>query len=210
IAAADTAQTRHDLQQVMRLLALVLLPIVALVIATARQVLTLTFPPAYGRAAPILQVLILAYCAYTVYITLVTALLAENRPRRALAVPLALLPLSALAIWWGVARLGAIGAALASLVAVTTAAALVTAYVFRRFRPAAGPLARSLLRIGLAAAAVWGLARLWTPEGLLLIPAYGLLGGLYLLLLLALGELRLQDLAEVRDWLPASMKRREG
>jgi O-antigen/teichoic acid export membrane protein len=209
IAAADGAQTRHHLQQVMRLLALVLLPIVALVTATAREVLILTFPPAYGSAAPILQVLIFAYCAYTVYITLVTALLAENRPRRALAIPLALLPLSGLAIWWGVGHLGVIGAALASLSAVTAAAALVTAYVFRRFQPAAAPLARSLLRIGLASAAVWGLARLWAPAGLLLIPAYGLLGGLYLFLLLALGEIRIQDLAEVRDWLPRPTKHRE-
>jgi hypothetical protein len=71
-------------------------------------------------------------------------------------------------------------------------------------------LIRSLLRIGLASAAVWGLGRLWTPEGLLLIPAYGLLAGLYLVLLLALGEIRPQDLAEVRDWLPRSAKRREG
>ena len=35
--------------------------------------------------------LIFAYAAYTVYITLVSALLAENRPGRALAIPVAIL-----------------------------------------------------------------------------------------------------------------------
>lgn len=207
IAASDRAQTRHYLRQTIRMLGLVLLPILALVTATTEALVTLTFSAAYRSAAPILAVLVFSYTAYTVYITLVTALLAENRPGRALAIPVALLPVAVTAVWLGVSQLGAMGAAYASLLSVASAAGIVIVYVFRRFRPAAG--ARSLVRITLAAAVVWGLARLWSPSGLMLIVGYGLLGGLYVVLLLALGEIRLQDLALVGTWLTHSKKSKE-
>jgi O-antigen/teichoic acid export membrane protein len=202
IAARDGAQTRHFLQQTMRLLALVLFPILALVAATAEPLITLTFSATYRPAAPLLSVLIFVYAVYTVYITLVTALLAENRPLRALAIPLALLPVAMGAVWFGVSHFGPLGAAFASLLSVSVAATLVVVYVFRRFAPSAGPLSRSLVRLGLASALVWGLARLWAPSGLWLLPAYGLLGGVYLALLLALGEIRRRDLVLVASWLP--------
>lgn len=198
IAAADLDRTRHYLQQAIRLLGLVLLPILALVSATAEAVILLTFPPSYRSAGPILGVLIFSYAAYTVYITLVTALLAENRPGRALAIPLALLPVAAAAVWSGVTYLGLPGAALASLLVTVIAAVIVIIYVGARFRPAIGPLLRSLARVALASALIWGLAWLWSPTGLVLIPAYLLLGGLYLVLLFLLGEIHRQDLVELR------------
>jgi O-antigen/teichoic acid export membrane protein len=199
IAAGDQARARHYLEQTIRLLALVLLPLIALVTATAEGALTFVFPAEYQAAAPILSVLILAYTAYAVYITLVTTLLAENRPRRALLIPLVVLPLEGTAIWLGITYLGAIGAALASLASVAVAAAVVLAYVHRRYRPAAG--ARSLVRIALASAAIWGIARWWAPSGLALVLAYGLLAALYVALLLLLGELRARDLGQVGGWL---------
>jgi Na+-driven multidrug efflux pump len=113
-----------------------------------------------------------------------------------------LLPVAMGAVWLGVSRFGALGAAFASLLSVTVAATIVVFYVFRHFAPSAGPVSRSLARLALASALVWGLARLWAPSGLVLLPAYGLLGGLYLALLLALGEIRRQDLALVASWLP--------
>lgn len=208
IAAANWDQTRHYLQQTMRLLGLVLLPILALVTATAEGIILLTFPPSYRSAAPILAVLIFSYSAYTVYITLVTTLLAQNRPGRALAIPLALLPVALVAVWAGVTYLGPPGAAWASLLVTVAAAIVVVAYVFYRFRPAARPLLRALARMGLASALIWGLARLWSPTGLVLIPAYLLLGGLYLALLLLLGEIHLRDLAELGGWFSPSKRKR--
>jgi O-antigen/teichoic acid export membrane protein len=139
-----------------------------------------------------------------VYITLVVALLAENRPRRALAIPLALLPVAILLVWLGVTRFGTQGAAFASLVCVATAATVVNVYVFRRFRPAVDLL--SLARIALASVVVWVVAWLWAPTGLLLILGYALLGALYLALLLALGEIKPQDLALVKAWFTRSQQ----
>ena len=199
IAAGDLSQTRSYLRQVIRLLALAILPIVALVTATAGSLAAFIFGAAYRPAGPFLTVLIVSYGAYSVYITLVTALLAENRPRRALAIPLALLPVAVLAIWLGVTWLGPIGAAWASLLCVGSAALIVAVYVLRRYRPAVD--LGSLARIALASAVVGGAAWLWSPSGLWLAIGYVLLGGLYLALLLALRELRLQDLAQVATWL---------
>lgn len=199
IAAHDPAQARRYLQQTIRLLALVLLPILVLVISTARPLVSFVFSEAYLPAAPILSVLIFTYAAYTVYITLVTALLAENRPGQALAIPLVLLPVAMGAIWLGVSRFGTMGAAYASLLSVTGAALIVVGYISRRFRP---PLAFSSLgRIALASVVIGGLAWWWSPRGLILIVGYGLLVGLYLILLLVLGEIRVQDLALAASWL---------
>jgi O-antigen/teichoic acid export membrane protein len=202
ISAQDQTQTRRYLRQVVRLLALAILPILALVAGTAAPLVTTLFPATYLPAAPILTVLIFSYAAYSVYITLVTALLAENRPGRALAIPLVLLPVAAGAIWLGVTRLGTLGAALASLFSVSMAAIVVIVYVFRRFRPTVDVV--SLGRIAIASAIIWGAARLLGQPSrlpaLLLVIEYALLGGLYLALLLILGEVQMQDLALVTTW----------
>jgi O-antigen/teichoic acid export membrane protein len=207
IGAHDLPQSRRYLQQTIRLLALVLLPILAIVTSTAGPLVTFVYSDTYRSAAPILTVLIFAYAAYTVYITLVTALLAENRPWRALAIPLALLPVAVGGVWLGITRVGVMGAATATLVTVSCAALLVTGYVFSRFRP--GISGRSLGRIALAAAVAWGLGCLLTivtrslpiPLGLLLFTGYLALVGIYLGLLLAFGEIRREDLVMVRTWL---------
>jgi O-antigen/teichoic acid export membrane protein len=183
-------------------LALVIFPILALVTATAEALVILTFSTPYRPAAPILTVLIFTYSAYTLYITLVTSFLAENRPRRALAIPVVLLPMALVVLWLGIDRFGTLGAAFASLLTVTIAASVVTAYVLRRFKPAVSGLLPSLLRIGLASVVIWALAWFWSPSGLLLPLAYGLLGALYLAILLILRELRLDDLKVAIDWLP--------
>lgn len=198
ISAHNLLQTRHYLQQTIRLLALVLLPILALVTATAGPLVTFVFSAAYLPAAPILTVLIFVYAAYTIYITLVTSLLAENKPRQALAIPAALLPLAVVLIWLGITRFGVMGAAYAVLLSVGVAALVVIGYVFYRFRPVLD--ARSLVRILLASLVVFGVARLWMPTGLALVLGYGLLGLLYLVLLLALREFSPQDVALVRAW----------
>jgi O-antigen/teichoic acid export membrane protein len=202
ISARNLPQTRHYLQQTIRLLALVLLPILALVTATAGPLVTFVFSAAYLPAAPILTVLIFVYAAYTVYITLVTSLLAENKPRQALAVPAALLPLAVVLIWLGIARFGVMGAAYAALLSVGLAAAVVIGYVFYRFRPVLD--LRSLVRVLLASLVVFAMARLWMPSGLVLVLGYGLLGLLYLVLLLALREFRPQDITLIRTWFSGS------
>jgi O-antigen/teichoic acid export membrane protein len=212
IAARDDDQTRHYLRQTIRLLALVLLPVIALVTSTARPLVIFVFSDPYQSAAPILTVLIFTYAAYTVYITLVTALLAENRPGWALAIPTALLPVALGAIWLGVSRFGSMGAAFASLLSVSTAAVVVGVYVFRRFRPRVN--VRSLARIALASLAVWGGGRLlsaiplagWGPSAAVLLAGYALLAVLFLGLLLALGEIRLEDLALLGTWLSRPRK----
>ncbi|MBN1661791.1 MAG: oligosaccharide flippase family protein [Anaerolineae bacterium] len=209
IAAADRARTRRYLQQAMRLLGLVLLPVLALVTASAEELVVLTFSAPYRPAGSLLAILVFTYAAYTVYITLVTVLLAENRLLRALAIPLALLPVAGMAVWAGVTHLGTRGAAYASLAIVSLAAVVVLTYVVRRFRPVDGALALSLARIALAAAAVWGLGRLWPAGGLWLVLAYALGGALYLVLLLLLGEVRRSDLVEVSTWLSLPRRRVE-
>ncbi|MFC2030730.1 lipopolysaccharide biosynthesis protein [Chloroflexota bacterium] len=198
ISAQNMTQTRHYLQQTIRLLALVLLPILALVTATARPLVAFVFSAAYLPAAPILTVLIFAYASYTIYITLVTSLLAENKPRQALTIPALLLPVAVVLVWLGIAKLGAMGAAFAALVSVGLAAIVVVVYVFHRFRPVLDVV--SLIRILLASLVVFGVARLWMPSGLALVLGYGLLAVLYLLLLLALREFSPRDLALVRTW----------
>ena len=207
IGTQDLAQTRHYLQQMVRLLALALLPILALVTATAEPLVSFVFSAPYRPAAPILTVLIFTYASYSIYITLVSALLAENRAGRALAIPLTLLPLAAGLVWLGLTWQGALGAAIASFLSVSIATIIVVGYVFRRFRPQVD--VRSLARIALASVVLWGVGRLWSASGLALIVEYALLGGLYLAMLLILREIRPEDLVQMGNWF-SGLKKNQG
>jgi hypothetical protein len=74
--------------------------------------------------------------------------------------------------------------------------------ILDRYRPQIDLM--SLLRVALASAVVWAVERLWSPTGLVVPVSYGLLGALYVGMLLILGEVHMQDLAVARRWLSFS------
>ena len=187
---------RTYLRQTIRYLGLLLVPGMALVIGTAGPLIRLVYSPKFAPSAPILAVLIVGASLYSMYVTLVTALLADNRPGLALAIPLALAPVEMGALVWLIPRRGVLAAAGVSAAIVFCALALVLFYLFRRFAPR--PDLASLGRAILAAGGMFLVTRLYLPGGWLLFPYYLLLLMVYLVLLIVLGEIRGEDIEMLR------------
>jgi O-antigen/teichoic acid export membrane protein len=195
IAARDAALTRTYIRTALRLLALVLMPGLALVLGTAPDLLSIVYPAHFGAAAPLLNLLILGTGLYSVYMVFANAILAEGRTLLALGVPSAMVPISFSATWYLAQRMGAVGAALAAVLTIAVAALLHGTYVLRRF--AVQPDWTSLLRIAGASLIIYTISRVYVPRGLVLVSYYAALGAAYLGLLLLFREIAWRDL---RQW----------
>jgi len=195
IADRDAALTAAYIRAALRLLALVLMPGVALVLGASPNLLRIVYPANFAAAAPLLNLLILGTGLYSLYMVFANAILAEGRTVLALGLPCVLVPVSLLATWYLAQRLGAVGAALAAVLALGVAAVIHGAYVLRRF--AVRPDWTSLLRIAGASAIIYILSRVYMPHGLLLVSYCAALAAAYLGLLLLFGEIAWRDL---RQW----------
>jgi len=191
IADQSFELARSYLRQTMRYLGLLLVPGIAIVVGTAGPLIRLIYSPKFMPSAPILAVLIVGASLYSTYVTLVSALLADDRPQLALAIPLALVPFELAALRLLIPRWGVLAAAAVSTLIVSGALAMVLVYIFRRFAPR--PDLLSLSRAALAAGGMFLLTRVYVPHGFLLFPYYALLLVVYAVLLLVLGELHEED-----------------
>ena len=195
IAEGDAALARTYLGTALRLLALVLVPGIALILGTSPRLLSLVYPAQFEAAAPLLNLLFLGTGLYSVYMVFANAVLAEGRTALAVGVPCMLVPISSGATWYLTRAVGPVGAALAAAATTGVAAVALGTYVWRRF--ALQPDWRSLLRIAAASLALFVLTRVYSPQGVLLVVFYVVLAAAYVLLLLVGGEISWRD---VRHW----------
>jgi O-antigen/teichoic acid export membrane protein len=195
VAGRDAALTRTYIRAALRFLALVLIPGISLVLGTSRSLLSLVYPADFGAAGPLLNLLILSTGLYSLYMVFANAILAEGRTLLALGVPCALVPISLCTTWYLAQRMGAVGAALAAVLTTGLAALAYGTYVLRRF--AVRPDWTSLLKVATASLAIYILARLYMPSGILLVSYYAALAAAYLCLLLLFREVSWHD---VRQW----------
>ncbi len=200
IAIRDYEGVRRRLGQVGRFLILILLPAALIVAATSEELVTLIYSASYLRAASTLNILIFSAAFYSIYMVLVTVMLAENRPLLAFGVGIFLLPLALIANWRLIPLLGVIGAALASALTTFLGLSLAAIYAIRRFGI---PLpAKSLLKIVLASVAVYLLAGRYSVSGVLVLLNYAFLFSMYILLLYLLREISLEDWQTIRSLIP--------
>lgn len=195
VAARNWPLTSAYIRSAVRYLALALLPGIALVLGASPRLITILYPRNYVVAAPLLNWLILSTALYSIYMVFANAILAEGRVLLALSIPSALVPVSLLATWYLIPRLGPLGAALAAVLSTGLAAIAAALYVVRRF--AVRLDWRSLLRTSCASLVLYGLLRLYLPRQALLLPYLALLGITYAMLLCLLGEL---DVRALQRW----------
>lgn len=200
IAIRDYEGVRRRLGQVGRFLILILLPTALIVAATSKELVTLIYSASYSPAARTLDILIFSAAFYSIYIVLVTVMLAENRPLLASAVGISLLPLALVANWKLIPLLGVMGAALASALTTFLGLFLSATYTIRRFGI---PLpAKSFLKIGIASVAVYLLAGRYSVSGVLVFLNYACLFSVYIFLLYLLREISLEDWETIRSLVP--------
>jgi O-antigen/teichoic acid export membrane protein len=197
IAKADWPLTRTYIRSAVRYLALVLIPGISLVLGASPQLISLVYPQDYAIAASWLNLLIITTGLYSLFMIFANAMLAENRVGLALSIPCVAVPLSLLSTWQLTARLGPLGAAIASVLSTALVAIAAGAYVLPHF--AVRLDWTSLGRVAVASAILYALTKLYLPGGALIAPYLVLLAGLYVVLLLSMGELTVSDVRQWRD-----------
>lgn len=181
--------SRGILRGAMRYLAVTLLPAVAILAVTGRELVALLYGEAYRPAGAWLVYLAPAYALWTLAYLLASALAGAGRPQLGVLVLSLALAGQVAAGAAAFPQMGPAGAALGDLAGMGLAAAaalVVTTRTFGAFVPFA-----SIVRGVLLAAVLGSLAYFWPADGLLLLVKLGVLGILLMGALLAFGEVRL-------------------
>jgi peptidoglycan biosynthesis protein MviN/MurJ (putative lipid II flippase) len=164
----------------------------ATVAANATDIMVLLFAADYADGGPVLAILVFAQGLFmTMLLTLCNVLFGGGRPAVAAILALSLVPVQVVLTALLVLRLGAPGAALGTLLGAGLGAALAVALVWRVI----GPVFewRVVAGTALAAALVAVGSRLFQSEGWILLAELTAAGLAYLLLLLLLRVIRLDD-----------------
>ena len=202
LAAGDRATVSQLLQGSSRFLLIVLAPACALLCVNAREVMTLLFSAEYAGGAGVMVVLVVAQgFFFSIFMGLTGVLIAASKAGHAARVSLGATAAATLLCLVLVPDFGALGAALATLIATAGAAVAAGVQVWR----AAGPwlnvpvCARVLLATGLVAVPSW----LIQAEGIWLLSELVAAGLIYVLLLPVLRLVRPADFVPL---LPARLR----
>ena len=183
--------SRGLLRQTLRLLFGLLIPVLALVLANAAEIVELLYTATYDPATPILRLLIFGIAMYTLLVVLCTIMSADGYANRAFQINLFAAVSDVLFCLVLVPKYGTQGAALATLLAATLGTLVAGFLVLKRF----GSILpwRSLLRAAVAGMATLGLSLWWKSVGVMLLIELVVLVSLYFFVLYILGELKVRS-----------------
>jgi O-antigen/teichoic acid export membrane protein len=200
--ASDPARSARIVRQGMRVLLLMMVPSAALLAANAHETLQLVFPTlerglaaagdAPGVAAHALGLLAVAYVPCAMLLTCTTLITAAGRPGVAAGIAAIALVLAAIGVRALTPAYGPAGAAAGAGAAWLIGLALGVAQMLRRIGPPVD--LRSASRIGMAGAVVAVLASLVPAHGPWLVLEDLALVAVYVLLLLGMRELGIDEL----------------
>ncbi len=191
IAKKNVAATKKYIQESLRYLLLLLLPIVVLITATAPEILTLLYPSTYIAAASTLSILAIASIFLAFLTTLSSILVGAGKAKEQLMFVGVGLIILVGANFFLVPLYGIIGAALSLLISSFIAVSLAYLYIYKKFGATISLL--STVRIFTACAGIFFIVWNWHNSGFQLILEYALLGGLYFLLLFFLKEIGITE-----------------
>lgn len=200
--ASGPERSARIVRQGMRVLLLLMVPSAALLAANAHETLALVFPTlerglaaagdAPGAAADALLLLAVGYVPCAMLLTCTTLITAAGRPGVAAGIAAITLALAAIAVRALTPAYGPAGAAAGAGLAWAIGLALGIAQMLRRIGVPVD--VRSALRIGSAGAVVGALASMLPCQGAWLLLEDLALAGLYVLLLLGVRELGVEEI----------------
>ncbi|MBD3291980.1 MAG: oligosaccharide flippase family protein [Armatimonadia bacterium] len=196
---ADNQDSLEELiREASRFSLILIMPLIAIMACCGREVIALVFGQAYASSWMVALILLGGALVFGLRLVGSNALVASGRPRLVLLALAPTVPLNIGLNYVFVPAYGLPGGAMATVLSLLLGAAVVWVYVWRHFR--VRPSAQVVVRSGLAASAVYGCGLLVPGAGWALLPKVICLGGLYLLLLLVLGELDRRDFEPLRFW----------
>lgn len=189
----NTRQGIAALNTALRVVLLVAGLLVALLPATAHELMLWVFK--YDGAGPPTALLVVATALFAVLMVYVMAFAAADRPLEPFFLLMGLVPLAVVGHLVLIPQLKITGAAMVTLAAMGLGLVAAAAWLWRRL--GARPPFRSLVRIGAVVAAVALASRLVPVHGAILLPKYAVMAAAYALLLLAVREVRLGEVARL-------------
>ncbi|MEM9266822.1 MAG: oligosaccharide flippase family protein [Cyanobacteria bacterium P01_F01_bin.13] len=193
LAAGELSQAKQLTRQSLRLV-LVLLPVGAITVATAPDIIQLVYGEAFLATAPILSLLIFGALGLMMISVGTTILTAASKPSWPLVIASPLLPLAAGGHWWAIPLWQATGAAVVTMLVAWFGAVLMVLAIYRLWQvlPPVTTLGRSFLVCG----ALYFLASHWpVVSPLWLLPQLLVLALMIPLLFLVLGEFNRREIA---------------
>jgi O-antigen/teichoic acid export membrane protein len=200
LSANDVELARSYIQQSMRYMLMLLIPVVLLLSATASDLLTLVYSSRYIPAATPLAILAFGAGLLSIFFVLAHIIMGSGKPWAVLMIALIMVIMSIGLNVWLVPRFDLTGAAWATTATGITGLGLAATYILHRFKALVPPL--SLLRICLASLAVYFIA-LYVPVSFAWLPLFylGLLA-LFAGMLILTRELTIEDLSLVKSIIP--------
>ena len=197
LAEGKEEQAKDIARDAMRL-TLWLMPVAAIVAGAASDIVFVVFGSAFQPAASLLALLILGAVANVLLLVALTIMTAAGLPARTVLFTAPLVPLALAGHVLLIPRLGALGAALVTVVVsvMGASAAVTSVYALWKVSPPIRTFLRSLM-IGLAVGAA---SMLWLTPGLFVFAKLIVLGVVSLCGYWCLGEFPDHEVASARGW----------
>jgi stage V sporulation protein B len=204
VSSGQEGASRVQVRQAMRLLALVLLPVGAIVSSSPDAIVKLFFGSAFHPAVLPLTILIWGMILFTCFYNLAVILSVTGRPLMALGCSLGFILGDGLLNWLLVPQVGMAGAALATSLTSLGGTVVLAVVVSRRF----GALLSSgtLLKLALASGLVFGLSALVPLEGFLLILKGMVLFAIFVGSMVAWKEVHREDFDRLKSLWPSFLR----
>jgi len=192
LASGEIEKVRFTIQQAIRFLLLLTIPIGIFVSIYSRDIMVLLFPLDYAASGKILAVLIWGMTFLSFVSLLTTIINADNRPQLSFKITVLTVILDVILNRFFVPHFGAIGGAISTTVAVGAGAVIAMIFVYRRFRVFVEP--KSLLRVSGTVITVGLISMLFKVDGHYFLIPFSLSFVLYGLGLFVIGEVKIKEI----------------
>jgi O-antigen/teichoic acid export membrane protein len=198
IGTQDMLLARRYVQGALRFLWVVLLPVCILIACEAEDVMTLLYSSQYNSGGPVLRVTIFGWSLFAFLVTFLTILQARGESYLSAGLGLSLTMAMTFLSVVLVPEYRLLGAALAMMMTMGMGTLISGVLVYRRF---GGLMSPSTLLKGVLATAVMVIVASQLPGSASMLPLrYVSLLGLYVVVMVILGELRREDLQPFALW----------
>lgn len=192
----DKKQVINYINQSLRYLLILLLPLLFLVSATSENLISMVYTDKYAPAAPALSILVFGLGFITLYGVLNTIIMAIGRPKVSMYIAFSLVPIDLILNLTLIPLYQLEGAAIATTVTAVIGVVISAAYIFKKFKTLVSPL--SFVRILIGSIFIYFISAKYTLTGIFLPFEYIILFLVYLSFLWIVGEIKGKDIETVR------------
>jgi len=192
MSEGNQALSEKQINQSLRLLLMIVLPLSLIIIATSEHCISLLYGNKYVQAAGPLRILIIGGIFLSIKALMQNVIVGMGRPRYVVYIGLFSVFIDILLLVTLINSVGLRGAALATMITHLFGFLISYGYVAKRFLRTVIPV--YFIRIGFASLIIYLIATVYSPAGIMLLFYYALLFCLFFLILIVMKEINIMDL----------------